>query len=305
MPQNEMEKITFNQLTKQWLQFKKAKIKESTYLNYKFIINTKFTKKLGEKTLGELLNYDFNMFIEDLMKVLSRKTVKDIICVLKGILRYAEMKYEVNFKLGLISSPSLYKKEIEIFDEKDRKKIEKYCIESNDIKCLGILISLYTGLRIGEVCALKWKNIDFENKYICVTNTIQRVYIGKKDTKVIYTSPKTHKSTRKIPISNILYNQLKKLSKEFEKDAFILSGNKEEYVEPLSYRYKYKIILKDNNIQYKKYHTLRHTFATRCIKVGMDIKSLSEVLGHANVTITLNIYVHSSFETKSKFINKL
>lgn len=305
MSQNEIKKITFNQLTKEWLQFKKAKIKESTYLNYKFIINTKFTKKLGEKTLGELLNYDFNMFIENLMKVLSRKTVKDIICVLKGILRYAEMKYEVNFKLGLISSPSLYKKEIEIFDEKDRKKIEKYCIESNDIKCLGILISLYTGLRIGEVCALKWKNIDFENKYIYVTNTIQRVYIGKKDTKVIYTSPKTHKSIRKIPISNILYNQLKIISKKFKKDAFILSGNNEEYVEPLSYRYKYKTILRDNNIQYKKYHTLRHTFATRCIKVGMDIKSLSEVLGHANVTITLNIYVHSSFETKSKFINKL
>lgn len=301
-----MEKsIKFNQLTEDWLQFKKTKIKESTYLNYKFIIDSKFLQEVGDKTLDELLDYNFNQFVNNLMKNLSSKTVKDIICVLKGILKYAELKYDINFRLSLISSPSVYKKEIEIFDEKDRKKLENHCIKSDDIKDLGFLISLYTGLRIGEVCALKWKNVDLENKYIKVTNTMQRVYVGKGNTKVVYTTPKTQKSIRKIPLSKVLYDKLKVVSKNYSKEAFILTGDEEKWVEPLGYRYTYRMLLEKNGMEYKKYHTLRHTFATRCIKVGMDVKSLSEILGHANVTITLNIYVHSSFETKNKFINKL
>lgn len=186
-----------------------------------------------------------------------------------------------------------------------RKKIEDYCIKSEDLRDLGILLSLYAGLRIGEVCALKWENIDFENKLIDVTHTLQRVYVGKRDTKVIYTTPKTPKSIRKIPLSKLLYNRLKEVSKKYSKEAFVLTGEKEKWIEPIGFRYTYRLTLKQSKVNYKKYHTLRHTFATRCIKVGMDIKSLSEVLGHANVTITLNIYVHSSFETKNKYINRL
>ena len=106
-------------------------------------------------------------------------------------------------------------------------------------------------------------------------------------------------------MAKVLYDKLKPLSKQFSKEAFVLTGEEERYIEPLGYRYTYKKILDNCEIEYKKYHILRHTFATRCIAVGMDIKSLSEILGHANVSITLNIYVHSSFETKNKFINKL
>ena len=305
MPEYEINKIYFKNLTEEWLQYKKTKIKESTYLNYKFTINNKLLVKLGNYNLKELLKYDFNSFVNELMEYLSNKTVKDIVCILKGILRYAEMKYDINFKLGLISTPSLYKKEIEIINEKDRKKLEKYCLQTDELKRLGILISLYSGLRIGEICALKWKNIDFENKNIYVTHTIQRVYIGKNNTKVIYTTPKTQKSIRKVPIAKTLYEKLKPLSKKYTKESFLLTGEEDKWIEPLGYRYTYKIILENCEIEYKKYHILRHTFATRCIKVGMDVKSLSEILGHANVTITLNIYVHSSFETKSKFINRL
>lgn len=111
-------------------------------MNYKFIIDNRFIIKFGKKTLKELLQYNFNSYIEMLTKTLSSKTVKDTVSVLKGILKYAEMKYDINFKLSLVSSPSIYKKDIEIFSERERRRIERYCFKSNDIKALGLLMSL-------------------------------------------------------------------------------------------------------------------------------------------------------------------
>ena len=305
MEKNALRKIKFKSLIEEWLQYKKTTIKESSYLNYKFIIETNIKKKMGEKNLEELLQYNFNSFVEQLMEKLSSKTVKDIMTVLKAILKYAEIKYDINFKISLISTPAQITNEVEVFNDRDRKKMEKYCIESKEIRDLGVLISLYTGLRIGEVCALKWSDIDFEKKYIKVNHTLQRVYVNKRETKVLYDRPKTKKSIRKIPLAKVLYEKLKEISKNYDNEAFVLTGSTKRYYEPLGYRYIYRKILKKCDIEYKRYHQLRHTFATRCIKVGMDVKSLSEVLGHANVSITLNIYVHSSFETKNKFINKL
>ena len=286
MEKNALKKIKFKSLIEEWLQYKKTTIKESSYLNYKFIIETNIKKEMGEKNLEELLQYNFNLFVEQLMEKLSSKTVKDIMTVLKAILKYAEIKYDINFKISLISTPAQITNEVEVFNDKDRKKMEKYCIQSKERRDLGVLISLYTGLRIGEVCALKWSDIDFEKKYIKVNHTLQRVYVNKRETKV-------------------LYEKLKEIAKNSDNEAFVLTGSTKRYYEPLGYRYIYRRILEKCDIEYKRYHQLRHTFATRCIKVGMDVKSLSEVLGHANVSITLNIYVHSSFETKNKFINKL
>lgn len=305
MEKNALRKIKFKFIIEEWLQYKKTTIKESSYFNYKFIIEANIKKEMGEKNLEELLQYNFNSFVEQLMEKLSSKTVKDIMTVLKAILKYAEIKYDINFKISLISTPAQITNEVEVFNDRDRKKMEKYCIESKEIRDLGVLISLYTGLRIGEVCALKWSDIDFEKKYIKVNHTLQRVYVNKRETKVLYDRPKTKKSIRKIPMAKVLYEKLKEISKNYDNEAFVLTGSTKRYYEPLGYRYIYRKILEKCDIEYKRYHQLRHTFATRCIKVGMDVKSLSEVLGHANVSITLNIYVHFSFETKNKFINKL
>lgn len=304
MSRNELEKVTFEKISNDWLEYKKPTIKESSYLNYKFIIRTKFMDIFCDKNIDYLLSYNFNTLVSKLMETLSAKTVKDIMTVLKAILKYAEIKYDINFKTSLISIPNPTGKEVEVFSEKDRKKLENYCNSSEELKDIGIMISLYTGLRIGEVCALKWNDIDFENKCIKVSHTLQRVYEDKNKSKILYDKPKTKKSIRTIPMAKVLYDKLKSISKQYSKDAFVLTGE-EKYIEPLGYRYTYKKILENCGIEYKKYHQLRHTFATRCIAVGMDIKSLSEILGHANVSITLNIYVHSSFETKNKFINKL
>ena len=305
MLNKQMKEIKFNEIANEWLRFKKVKIKESTYLKYRFTIYYTFFKFIGEKTLKELLDYDYNNLIQELMNTLSAKTVRDEMSILKSILRYAELKYDVNFKLNLINVPTVYKKEINIFTERDRKRMERVCLKSGNIKYLGVLISLYTGLRIGEVCALKWKDFDFENKLVNVTHTIQRGYVDRLYTKVIYTTPKTQSSIRKIPLSEVLYNKLKPISQKYPEEAFVLSGRTDKWIEPLGYRYTYRKILNESKVKYKKYHTLRHTFATRCVRIGMDTKSLSEILGHANVVITLNTYIHSSFETKVKYINKL
>lgn len=297
--------VKFRKLTDNWLLYKKHKIKESTYLNYNYIINTYLNKKFGKKRLSYFLNYDMNEFIDTLEKDLSNKTVRDIILVLKSILRFAERKYNTNFKLDLITMPTSHKSELEVFNDKEIKKIERECVNSGDIRCIGILISIYTGMRIGEICALKWENIDFTKKLINVTQTLQRVYIEKNKTKIIITPPKTKTSERKIPIPKILYDELKKVSVNYDKTSYVLTGEEERYIEPRSFQYVYKKTLDNCKVKYRNFHCLRHTFATRCIRVGMDIKSLSEVLGHADVNITLNRYVHSSYDCKKKFMEKL
>ena len=301
------EKLKFRDEAKVWLKFKQTQVKESTYLNYKYKVDSKLNKELGNKSLSELIHYDFNLFIAKLMETNSEKTVKDIIVVLKQILGFLEKKHKIDFNLELIGSPKLHHHDIELLEENDRLKLEKYCMKSKELKDIGILISLYGGLRIGEVCALKWKNINLERKIIMVSHTLQRVYLGKNETKIIYTSPKTQNSERVVPIANVLLEKLQKLYQRnhYKGEEFLLTGREDKLFEPVTYRYLYKQVLKKNNIEEKKYHSLRHTFATRCIKIGMDLKSLSEILGHSNVSITLNLYVHPSLETKNKYINKL
>lgn len=217
------EEIKFNDVCEEWLAFKKNKVKQSTYLNYKFIINKHLKSCFEDKILLYFKDYDLNEFIDNLKESLVNKTIRDIISVLKSILRYAERKYDMDFKLDLVSCPMIYQKEIEVFNEKEKQKLEKYLLASNDLKNVGVLISLFSGLRIGEVCALKWSNIDLESKLIYVNHTMQRVYIDKNKTKVIVTEPKTKKSIRKIPISKTLYDKLKKLSVDYSKDAYVLT----------------------------------------------------------------------------------
>lgn len=298
-------RVKFKKLTDNWLLYKKHRIKESTYLNYNYIINTYLNEKFRKKRLNFFLNYDMNEFIDGLESNLSSKTVRDIVLVLKSILKFAERKYNANFKLDLITMPTADKNELQVFNEKEVKRIEKECLKSEDIRSIGVLIAVYTGMRIGEICALKWENIDLSKRLIHVTQTLQRVYIEKKKTKIIITPPKTKTSQRKIPIPSILYDELKLKSVNYKKEAYVLTGDENKYIEPRTFQYVYKKILESGQVKYRNFHCLRHTFATRCVRVGMDIKSLSEVLGHSDVNITLNRYVHSSYDSKKKFMERL
>ena len=170
---------------------------------------------------------------------------------------------------------------------------------------IGILISLYTGLRIGEICALCWNDIDLNARTIYVRHTVSRVRSTSEEckTELILDEPKTASSKRIIPIPSPLFSVLLDYSKEAT-SAFVVS-NSESFVSPRTYDARFHKLLRDCQIKGLSYHGLRHTFATRCIEAGVDVKSLSEILGHANVSITLNTYVHSSLEMKKSQLEKL
>ena len=300
------KKIYFERIVGEWLEYKKILIKKSTYSNYIYIIEKYLMPKFNEMSIIELGNYNYSGFIEDMLKKLSSKYVKDIVCVLRMILKYAEKKYKFELDFEKIIIPKNDFNELEILSKSEKEKLEQYCITINTLKSVGILICLNTGLRIGEICALKWENIDLENKVIYVRKTLQRVYTEKrKNTKIIIDTAKSSKSIRNIPISNKLYKVLKLLKEKYKSDDYFLTGKSNKYVEPRSLRRIYKRILIKTEIKEYTFHALRHTFATECIEVGMDVKSLSEILGHSSTTFTLDRYVHSSYKKKKKYLEKL
>lgn len=302
-----VRRIKFEQLSNNWLAMKKGEIKESSYANYSYFLQKYWMPNLGNLTIKELEEFNFNQIISELNIYLSPKTVRDCVSILKAILYYAEQEYSCNMRIRKIVGPKLHKEPLLILNKREKNKLEKHCLELNTLKLLGIIISLNTGIRIGEMCALKWKNIDLDKREIRIRNTLERIYSEKeKKTKVIIDTPKSITSTRNIPITDKIYSILIKLKKLYKPEDFFLTGKPEKFIEPRNYQSTFKKILKESKIR-KAYtfHILRHTFATNCIEVGMDIKSLSEVLGHANVEITLNKYVHSSYKRKKKFLEKL
>ena len=291
---------------KNWLLFKKNTIKMSTYYRYKYIINKYIIQYFKGKSIYFFEKYDFNEYVQHLSKTLSPKSISDIIIILKSILRHIEKQYHVEYDLDLISVPKKKKQEIQILKRSEIEKLEEFCMDGFNPKYIGIVVCLYTGLRIGEICALKWKDINLDEKLITVNKTIQRIYKGKNDTQVQVDDPKTYHSIRKIPISNRLIDILQHLKQKdnFADNTYFLTGTKKT-IEPRYYYKLFKDSLKLCNIKDYSFHTLRHTFATNCIRVGMDAKSLSEILGHSNVNITLNRYVHSSYNTQKDFLDKL
>ena len=294
----------FRVVTEEWLKYKKNTVKKSTYYNYSYSVEKYLYPKFADQDISQIK--DYNDFIEKLTDTLAPKTVRDIITKLKEIINFYEEEHNTKLNIKKMSLPKMNKKEIQILSNKEKQKLEKYCIQQNDLKSLGILICLNTGLRVGEVCALRWENVDFETRRIHVEKTIERIYSKEENkTIVIIDTPKSITSVRTIPINSKLYNILKQIRGKRKKTDFVLTGSSEHYVEPRNYQYHFKEILKRSKVKKYKFHTLRHTFATNCIEAGMDIKSLSEILGHADVSITLNIYVHSSDKAKRKYLEKI
>ena len=300
------EKILFSKCCDEWLELKKTLVKESSYFNYKFAVEKHIKPVLGNKTLQEIVKYDMNEFIKIKKEQGLTSSLKELLVRVKSILKFTKKKYGINFDFDFNSGYIGRIQKLEVFTEKERLKLTKFLSETDDIRYIGILICLYSGLRIGEICGLKWKDIDLETKERSVERTVQRVYTGQGvKSKVIATLPKTAKSMRRIPIAKNTLEILKENKKKYDENAFITTGEIDRSFEPFTFRYVYKQALKQCDIPYKKFHCLRHTFATRCIRVGMDIKSLSEVLGHSNISTTMNIYVHSSYEVKKKYIDRL
>ena len=300
----EDEKMNFEKISMEWLNYKKNSIKNSTYCNYLFIIKNYLNPEFKSKSIENI--GDYNYYVQKLQEKLSSKTIRDIINVLKAILKYYEDEYDCVLQVKRINIPRLEKRKLKILSHYEKEKLEKYCIEKGTLKTLGIIICLNTGMRVGEICSLKWRNIDLENKYIYIESTVERVYDGqKRNSNIIIDKPKSDCSIRNIPVNQKIYEILKSMRKKYKDEDYFLSGKSDKLVEPRNYQYTFKSILYKCKLKPYKFHILRHTFATNCIEVGMDAKSLSEILGHSDVNITLGIYVHSSDKIKKKYLEKL
>lgn len=292
----------------EWLDYKHAIVKNSTYMKYKNSINKHIIPNLGSFDIKILDNNIVQKFINQKLSAekcsLSPKSVRELVNIIKNTLAYAEnYGFQSKCKCELLIVRNSFKP-IRVLNKNEEKAHLNTLESDTDIFKLGILISLLTGVRIGELCALRWEDVDFKECVITVNRTMQRVQVEGKDnkTEIIITTPKTNTSIRQIPIPKMLVDYI--IGFKSSNDQYILTNKNGNYIEPRVMQYKFKKYLQIAGISDANFHALRHTFATRCIEAGVDVKVLSEVLGHSNVNITLDRYVHNSIDYKKDNIER-
>lgn len=298
----------------EWLKTVEPQIKRSTFVKYTNTINNHIIPLLGNKKIKDITTDVVKNYVSQKLsngnitteKGLSPKTVKDIISVIKLIMNYAEEQGETNLcKFSQITVRSATISE-RIITKNSQEQLTKYLLTETDYTKLGILLCLYTGIRIGELCAIRYEDISVNEQIIRITKTMQRLqtFSDKNEkTEIIISEPKSISSSREIPIPDFLMEII--LTFKFKTKDYILTGRNDKFIEPRTLEYRFKSCLKACGIKDYKFHQLRHRFASQCIELGFDIKSLSEILGHSSVNITLNRYVHSSMELKRANMNKL
>lgn len=303
---------SFKKFAELWLNVTASQLKYSSIIKYENIILTYLLPEFQNKSIESITTEEIDMFLHMLLtnggktgNGLSTQTVQCIFSVMKSILSFASRYGECNIprtdKIVIRQSP----KNLSVLSVKEQNILTDYIVQHNTLESIGILVCLYTGLRLGELCALKWSNIVLDEQYLYVEYTIQR--LRNRDNSVQKTSlylspPKNNSSIRKVPLPSCLHNIL--ISHQRDADMYLLTGTK-KCMEPRTMENHFKSIMQICGIRNVKFHTLRHTFATRCVELGFDPKSLSEILGHSNVNITLNRYVHPSMELKQKNMDLL
>lgn len=303
---------TFRELCCEWLVSAKLRVKHTSYCCYEKLINKHIIPYFGNIGYSELGTPVINEFSEHKLKFgkvngfggLSAKSVRDILVVMRSVAKYAEREYGYRNPMRNISMPKSESKEAEVFNKDERGRLQNYLRSNLTESNLGILMTMYSGLRIGELCALTWNDIDFKSGIIHISKALQRVpdKSGKGKTALIVTSPKSKTSVRDIPVPTFVLKLLKQ-NKRLD-GSYILSGTNKP-VEPRTMQNRFKAVLKECGVRSTNFHLIRHTYATVRIESGFDAKTVSELLGHSNVNITLNRYVHSSMEMKKKCVDKL
>ncbi|MCI8560273.1 MAG: site-specific integrase [Dorea sp.] len=296
--------ICLHTAAEEWLAIIKSEKKHATYVKYRTVYEKYIQDKIGKVLLSELnpeiLTDVFQR--KDQMK-LSNSLRNSISCVLNQILNYAVLYYQFN---TIQYSCPKYRREnkmTEILSSDEQKRLFQYLYNEMDIYKLGIIICISTGLRLGEICSLKWGDINLEEKIMCVNTTVQRIPVEGEVTKTVLLEgkPKSTCSKREIPLSD----ELTELIYVYYTNAGEYVINKNTPMEPRTYQNKFQRYLRLAGVRKTNFHTLRHTFATNCVNGGVDIKSLSEILGHSDVKITLNRYVHPTVEIKRRHMNSL
>ena len=299
-------------LSRDWLTLQQHQWKESTYVRYRNIVERHIVPAFGPRDIGSITRAEVLAFCNGLLSSGSRqnrglapKTVSCILSALKCIFLFASRDKDISTadlkNLSIRQEP----KNLRVFSLSEQQRLNQYLRSRSGLTSLGILLALYTGLRIGELCALRWEDISLTEHCLYVRRTMQRLQTLSKDgkkTQIQISSPKSRSSERQIPLPDELIPLLEKNQKPG--NCYFLTGSPELFVEPRTMENRFKAVMQACHIQGATFHTCCHTFATRCIELGFDIKSLSEILGHSSVTITMNRYVHPSMEFKRENMNR-
>lgn len=303
--------ITFRQLGEMWLDLKRITSKASTEMKYDYMLDRHIYPAIGDYLISDLNRTLLVKFIHEKLKKgrldgtggLSPSYVRTISILINTVLKFG---YQENLCDSLQINrviPSSDKPTPQPLSVSEQKRLENYIFCHPSCTAAGVLLALRAGLRIGEVCALRWKEVSFDEKIISIGHTVIRSKDDTYATSYRVDTPKTKTSKRDIPLTEALEKVLKTIHIN-NRESFVVSGE-QGFVIPPTFEYRYHRLLAKAGIQDVNFHTLRHTFATRCIEAGMDDKSLSEILGHSNVNITLNTYVHSSMKLKTAQMEKL
>ena len=298
---------TISEITTLWQTDKKQYVKKSSFSAYALLVENHLLPSFGN-------HYNINeaevqaFVFRKLDQGLSHKTIKDILIVLKMILKFGTKKNWLDYKEFDIQFPTVRENQtVEILSRTQQKKIMQHVQQHFTFRNLGVYLCLSTGMRIGEVCALTWEDIDTENGIININKTIQRIYTiesGVRKTELILDTPKTKNSIREVPMNRDLLRMLKPIKKVMNPNFFVLT-NEAKPTEPRTYRSYYKKFMQELEMPDLKFHGLRHSFATRCIESKCDYKTVSVLLGHSNISTTLNLYVHPNIEQKKKAIDQM
>ncbi len=301
------QKTTFSKVAELWKADKKQYVKKSTYAAYCLLIQSHLLPALSEKE--DIREEDVQGLVNrKLESGLSQKTVRDILVVLKMILRYGA-KYGLlpGHQIDVIFPTDREKQDLEVLTLAHQRQLMTFVKDHFTFLNLGIYICLSAGLRIGEVCALQWDDVDISSGVIRVNKTIQRIYLvdgEEKYTELIIDKPKTKNSIREVPMTKDLLALVRPLKKIVRSDYYVLT-NAATPTEPRTYRCYFNKLQQQLGLPKMRFHGLRHSFATRCIESKCDYKTVSVLLGHSNISTTLNLYVHPNLEQKKKCIDTM
>ncbi len=297
------KKLTFNEVAVLWEEDKRAYVKRSTFSIYSLHLQKHLLPSFGMQS--SVSECEVQSFVnKQLLEGMRPKTIKDILVVLQMVLRFAAKHCGWNYRPMEIRYPTpRVLPFLQVLTLNQQKRLLLYLNRHFSYYNLGISLCLQTGLRIGEICALTWADLDLKAGLLRVNKTLQRVYLGPNCTKVVLDSPKTEHSYREIPLSAQLIVQLRPLKRRAQLGHYVLT-NSAKPAEPGTFRAYFKRLIHSLELPPIRFHGLRHSFATRCIECGCDYKTVSALLGHANISTTLNLYVHPNIDHKKRCVNK-
>lgn len=311
---------TFKGIAAEWIAEQSGMLKPTSINRYRFLLERHIIPKFGNLTIRQITTEKIRKFIVDMSESgridngggLASSTVNDMLILIKSILGYVELKYNVPIHIGKIRILQTQQAKSRFYSTKDINTLitaawNRYALDHSDLRCMGVLLCIYTGVRISELCALRWEDIDLKHGILYINSSLQRIRTEDyaKKTTLILGAPKTEKSTRIIPLKSNILEELQAIQPLYQRNAFLLSGKTDKMIEPRNMQYYFKQMQISAGIEPLCFHSLRHTFASACIQSGMDVKTLSEILGHSNVNTTWSYYVHSSMDQKLKQIEAM